>query len=88
MREIFNKILYEIFTCMNIATCVLQGMSTYLLSAMEILKECINDITLFRNTYSEEKLKENLEKLSKMDYGTNNSEKDNQQGYHDDWEIQ
>ena len=59
---------------MNIATCVLQGKSTNLLSAMQIVNECINDITLFRNTYSEEKIKENLE-TSKMDCGTDNSEK-------------
>ena len=42
---------------------------------MQIVKECINDITLFRNTYSEEKIKKNLDTLSKTDYGTDNSEK-------------
>ena len=47
----------------HIATCVLQGKRTNLLSAMQIVKECIND------TF------ENLETLSKMDYGTDNSEK-------------
>ena len=40
---LFNKILYVIFACMNIATCVLQGKSTNLLSVMQIGKECIND---------------------------------------------
>ena len=47
---LLNKILYVIFTSLNIATYVLQGKAKNLLSAMQTIEECKRDIE--RNVFN------------------------------------
>ena len=46
---ILNKILFEVFSTLNIANCVLRGRDSNLTSAMQTIEECRVDIDDFRN---------------------------------------
>ena len=61
---LLNKVLYEIFTTMNIATSVLQGQNSSLVSAMQTIEVCKSDVEDFREIYTVEKIKNDLELLN------------------------